>query len=146
MCEMTREISCKAERYSDVVFEVSLGATGELTVSRGRKEGIEKSSAARIHISIPLIQEPTNWIYLLLCASCPLLAVCGVCRQQPAPPPASARPALRIQMSLAHTHAYVRNFGAARRAWWGDKQHGKCNIGSAAAAGVRGRAEVVSHV
>lgn len=29
---MTREISCKAERYSSAVFEASLGATGELTV------------------------------------------------------------------------------------------------------------------
>lgn len=43
MCEMTREISCKAESYSNVVFEVSLSATGELTVVKKdhfqRKEG-----------------------------------------------------------------------------------------------------------
>lgn len=35
------------------------------------------------------------------------------------PPPAPARPALSVQMSLARTPAYVMSFHAARCAWWG---------------------------
>lgn len=35
------------------------------------------------------------------------------------PPPAPARPALSVQMSLARTPARVMSFHAARCAWWG---------------------------
>lgn len=56
MCEMTREISCKALRYSNVVLEESLGATGELTVVKDEEGGIGESSASRINISVLVIQ------------------------------------------------------------------------------------------
>lgn len=50
MCEMTREISCKALRYSNVVLEESLGATGELTVVKDEEGGIcEKFSLQNQH-------------------------------------------------------------------------------------------------
>lgn len=50
MCEMTREISCKALRYSNVVLEELLGATGELTVVKDEEGGIcEKFSLQNQH-------------------------------------------------------------------------------------------------